>query len=157
MPRNFWLFKTEPSVYSIDHLRALPGQSTAWEGVRNYQARNLIRDKVHVGDGVLFYHSSAAVLGVAGTCTVVRNAYPDLSASQPQSPYFDPKHTDERPIWYVVDVQLVERFDRILTLAELKSTRGLEEMMVCRRGARLSIQPVRPEEWKLILRLAGKR
>jgi len=156
MARNYWLFKSEPGSFSIDDLAASPGQATAWEGVRNYQARNLLRDEVKVGDGVLFYHSNAKPMGVVGVCEVVKAGYPDHTALEPDSKYFDPKPSPDNPRWYMVDVKLREKFSRIIPLAVLKNTSGLEEMMVCQRGARLSIQPVTPAEWKIVLKLAAE-
>jgi predicted RNA-binding protein with PUA-like domain len=157
MPRKYWLFKSEPETFSIDHLAAAPNRTTAWEGVRNYQARNFLRDDVAVGDEVLFYHSSVQPSGVVGRCRVTKRGYPDRTALDPGSPYFDPKATEVDPRWYLVDLQLVERFPRLIPLAELKTTPGLENMMVVRRGMRLSIQPVTAEEWQIVLTLARQR
>lgn len=156
MPRGYWLFKTEPSCFSIDDLEGLPGGVGSWDGVRNYQARNLLRDKVSVGDGVLFYHSSTAVPGVAGIAEVVRAGYPDHTARDPENEHFDAKATPEIPIWYMVDVQFVEKFPDILPLAVLKATPGLERMEVTRRGSRLSVQPVTKKEWKIVRELARR-
>jgi len=158
MAKRCWLFKSEPETFSIEHLAAAPDRTTAWEGVRNYQARNLLRDEVARGDEVLFYYSSARPAGIAGLCRVTREGYPDASALDPKSPYFDPKVTEQDSRWYQVDVQLVEKFPRLISLAELKATPGLEEMMVTRRGMRLSIQPVTPAERNIVLKLAhGKK
>ncbi len=156
MPRRYWLFKTEPSEFSIDDLAASPDQTTLWSGVRNYQARNLLRDEVKVGDEVLFYHSSMEIPGIAGLATVVGAAEPDLSALDRSSPYYDRRATGENPIWVAVRVRFAEKLSRLLPLTVLKQTRGLEEMMVCQKGSRLSIQPVTRAEWRVIQRLINK-
>lgn len=153
---NYWLFKTEPTTYSIDHLAAEPDQTTLWEGVRNYQARNFLRDNVKVGDKVLFYHSNTEPPGVVGECRVTRAAYPDPTALDPDSKYFDPKSSPDNTRWFVVDVKLVKRYKKIVPLEELRETPGLEEMVVARRGNRLSITPVTADEWKIVQRLAKK-
>lgn len=149
MPR-YWLFKSEPGSYSIDHLER--DGRTHWDGIRNYQARNLLRDEIGEGDGVLVYHSNAEPPGVAGLATVVRAGYPDPSARDPQSRYFDPKADDADPRWYMVDIEFRERFPEVVPLATLKATPGLEAMVVTTKS-RLSIQPVRPEEWEVVVRL----
>ena len=156
MAKRYWLFKSEPESFSIEDLAASPKKTTCWEGVRNYQARNLLRDEVKVGDGVLFYHSRSKPMGVVGVCEVVKAGYPDHTARDPESKYFDPKATKDDPRWYMVDVKLKEKFRDTITLAQLKETPGLEGMMVCQRGARLSIQPVTAAEWKIVLKLASK-
>ena len=154
MAKSHWLFKSEPGSFSIDDLADSPEQTTCWEGVRNYQARNFLRDEVKVGDGVLFYHSNAKPMGVVGVCEVVRAAYPDDTARDPESKYFDPKATPDNPRWYMVDVKLKKKFADMVTLAQLKETPGLEGMMVCQKGSRLSIQPVTADEWRIVLRLS---
>ena len=153
---RYWLFKSEPEEFSIDHLAALPRQTAPWTGVRNYMARNLLRDHVHKGDKVFFYHSSTKIKGVAGICVVAVNAYPDPTAFNKKDPYYDPKSTRDNPTWVAVDVTLVRKFPRVVTLDVMKSTPGLEKMMVCQRGARLSIQPVTHEEWSIVEALADK-
>ena len=145
-----WLMKSEPGVYSIDHL-ARDG-STSWEGVRNYQARNFMRDDMRPGDPVLFYHSNADPTGVAGLARVSRTGYPDPSARDPQSEYFDPKAGDEDPRWYMVDVAFEERFPRVVTLDELRAAPGLEKMLVINKS-RLSVQPVTEQEYGIVVRL----
>ncbi len=150
---NYWLMKSEPDVYGIDHLAAQPDQTDHWDGVRNYQARNMMRDEMKVGDRVFFYHSNCKPPGIVGIMEVVREGYPDFTAWDPDSKYFDPKSSEENPRWFMVDVKLVEKFDRIITLDELKATPGLEEMPLVRRGNRLSIMPVTPEQWEIILGL----
>lgn len=156
MPKKYWLFKSEPEIFSIDDLARSSHQTTSWEGVRNYRARNILRDEVKSGDEVLFHHSSTDLIGIAGTCVVVREGYSDPSAMNPKSEYYDAKHTQEVPRWFAVDVKLVEKFSKIVPLTELKETPGLENMMVTQRGARLSIQPVTPQEWSIVLSLADQ-
>lgn len=153
---RYWLFKTEPREFSIDDLQTSPDQTTVWSGVRNYQARNLLRDDVKVEDGVLFYHSSTKTVGIAGLAEVVGGAEPDLTALDSGSPYFDPKATIDAPIWVSVRVKFARKLPRVIPLAELKQTRGLEMMMVCQRGSRLSIQPVTAGEWQVIMKLIGE-
>jgi predicted RNA-binding protein with PUA-like domain len=145
-----WLLKTEPSVYSLEDLRR--DRRTGWEGVRNYQARNFMRDTMRQGDRVLFYHSNAAPPGVAGLAEIVREGYPDPTARDPGSPYFDPKARDEDPRWYRVDVGFVEAFPRFVPLDLLRATRGLEQMPVINRS-RLSVQPVTDAEFEIVVRL----
>ena len=152
--RRAWLFKSEPDVFSIDDLAAAPRRTTSWEGVRNYQARNLLRDDVAVGDTVLYYHSRVEPVGVAGVAEVVRAGYPDPFQFEEGHRYHDAKATPDAPRWYAVDIRFVERFDPVVTLATLKSTPALASMMVVQRGSRLSIQPVRPDELDVVLRIA---
>jgi predicted RNA-binding protein with PUA-like domain len=153
MAKRYWLLKSEPDCFSIDHLRAAPNQTEHWDGVRNYQARNTLRDDVKMGDEAFFYHSSADPTGIAGICVVSRAGYPDHTAWDPESEHFDPKASPDNPIWYMVDVTLKKRLCRVLPLSVEKQTPGLEDMMVVQRGSRLSVQPVKPEEWKIILKL----
>ena len=148
---RYWLLKTEPSSYSISNLerdRRIP-----WDGVRNFQARNLLRDQIKAGDGVLFYHSSAEPPGVAGVARVVRGGYPDPSARDPDSPYHDPQASEEDPRWFMVDIEFVERFPEVVPLSVLKETPGLEEMVVTKRS-RLSVQPVTAPEFEIVRGLA---
>ncbi|MCC6531277.1 MAG: EVE domain-containing protein [Burkholderiales bacterium] len=153
---RYWLMKSEPAEFSIDDLAAAPGQTTAWFGVRNYQARNFMRDDMRLGDGVLFYHSSCPEPGVAGIAEVSRLAYPDDTQFDRDSPYFDPKSTRDAPRWLHVDVRLVRK-TRLIGLAELRGHRELADMVILRRGNRLSITPITPAQWKLILRLAERK
>ncbi|MDB5051482.1 MAG: hypothetical protein JWO30_4553 [Fibrobacteres bacterium] len=155
MAKKYWLMKTEPDVFSIQDLKARPGKKEHWDGVRNYQARNHMRDGMSVGDEVLFYHSSAASIGVAGVAAIVKAAYPDPSALDPKSKYHDPKATPDKNPWVMVDVKFVREFPRLVTLDEMKTAPGLETMLVTKRGMRLSIQPVKPEEFAIVLKLAG--
>jgi len=155
MPRRYWLMKVEPSAYSIDDL-ARDG-STSWEGVRNYQARNFIRDEMQVGDGVLFYASNADPSGVTGLAEIARAAYPDAFAWKKGHTYFDAASTPEKPLWYAVDIRFVERFPGIVSLETLKSTPGLEEMVVTKKGSRLSIQPVTKREFEIVTKLGRRK
>jgi predicted RNA-binding protein with PUA-like domain len=147
-----WLVKTEPDTFSIDDLASKP--SEPWNGVRNFQARNHLKS-MKAGERAFFYHSSCAPPGVAGICEVVREAYPDESQFDPSSPYFDPKSTREKPRWYNPDMAFVEKFARLISLEELRSVPGLEDMVLLRRGSRLSVQPVSDEEWKIVCAVAG--
>ena len=147
------MLKTEPGTYSIDDLAGENNQTTHWEGVRNYQARNLLRDEIRKGDQAFFYHSVVKPAGIVGIVTVVRSGYPDHLALDPKNPYFDPKASPENPIWYMVDVKLRRRFREMIPLDTLKKTPGLEGMEVCRKGSRLSVQPVTAQEWKIVLGL----
>jgi predicted RNA-binding protein with PUA-like domain len=151
MPRRCWLMKCEPAAYTIDDL-ARDGQ-TSWEGVRNYQARNYMRDDMRKGDEVLFYASNADPSGVTGLAVVARPGYPDQFAWTRGHRYFDESSTPEAPVWYMVDIAFVERFPGTVSLAELKATRGLERMMVTQKGSRLSVQPVTRAEFDIIVRL----
>lgn len=155
MPQRFWLFKSEPSVFSFDDLLASPKQTTAWEGVRNYQARNRLRDEVKKGDGVLFYHSSCAVPAVVGLCAIAREAYPDPHQFDPKSRYHDPKADPAAPRWVLVDVKAERKLREVVSLERIKAAPGLAGMDLLRRGNRLSIQPVTAAEWKAVLKLGG--
>lgn len=146
----YWLFKSEPDTFSLDDLARSPCQITAWEGVRNYQARNLLRDEVHLGDEAYFYHSSCKEPGIVGVIEVVRTAYPDLSALDPNSPYFDPKSTRQTPRWFAVDVKLKYHCAKIMPLSELRTYPSLHDMALLRRGNRLSILPVTTAQWRFI-------
>jgi len=143
---GFWLMKSEPDVCSIDDLARAPGQRLPWVGVRNYQARNFMRDSMQLGDGVLFYHSSCAQPGIAGLAEVCSPAYADATQFDPLSPYHDPKSQASAPRWWHVDVCL-RRKTRLLGLAELRAQPALADMLVLRKGNRLSITPLTPEEW----------
>ncbi|MEG6504374.1 EVE domain-containing protein [Nitratidesulfovibrio sp. 1201_IL3209] len=151
MPRH-WLFKTEPGCFSIDHLAALPGSTTSWDGVRNYQARNFMRD-MRAGDLGLFYHSVTNP-SVAGVVEIVREAYPDHTAWDPEDRHYDPASTPEKPRWFMVDVRLVRAFARPVPLALLRTLPELAGMELLRKGSRLSVQPVSPQEYETVLRLA---
>lgn len=148
--------KSEPGVFSIQDLSRSKDQTTCWEGVRNYQARNFMRDEMKEGDGVLFYHSNAKPPGVAGTAVVVREGYPDTYAFKPGQKYHDPKSKKDDPTWFMVDIQLDEIFPEVVSLDLLKSTKSLASMKVVQRGMRLSVQPVTASEWKTVLKLAER-
>lgn len=145
--------KSEPDTFSLDHLAAMPQRTTMWDGVRNYQARNMLRDDMQRGDLAFFYHSNCAEPGIVGIVEVVRAGYPDPSAFDPESPYFDPKSDPGQPRWYVVDVRLKQRLKRTITLGELKAAPELASMALVRRGNRLSVLPVTATEWEFILDL----
>ncbi len=153
---QYWLMKSEPAEASIDDLAAAPGRTLPWTGVRNYQARNFMRDAMRIGDGVLFYHSSCAEPGVAGLAEVASGAKPDETQFDPASPYFDPKATRESPRWVAVDVRL-KRKTRLLPLAEIRQAPELATMRVLQRGNRLSITPVSADEWRAVLARLGTR
>jgi predicted RNA-binding protein with PUA-like domain len=146
---SYWLMKSEPDEFSIDDLVAVPTQTVAWFGVRNYQARNFMRDQMKLGDKVLFYHSSCDEPGVAGLAEVCSAPYPDATQFDTKSKYFDAKSKRDEPRWMLVDVKLVKK-TRLLSLAEMRETAGLEEMVILRRGNRLSITPVTAAEWKVV-------
>ena len=153
MARRYWLFKSEPSAYSFDDLVA--DGVAEWDGIRNYQARNLLRDEVQEGDGVLFYHSNAKPMAVVGTATVVRSGYPDHTAWDPDSEHPDPKSTPEKPLWFMVDIKAEQRFAHPVTMEQLRRAPGLEQMTLLRQG-RLSVQPVTAEEWESVLAMGSK-
>ena len=155
--KKYWLLKTEPDAYSITDLANEPDQTTYWDGVRNYQARNFLRDEMKLGDGVLLYHSSADPTAIVGTAAVVREAYPDHTAFDPRDKHYDPKSTLESPRWFMVDIHLDREFEVPLTLTDLRDVKALKDMELLRKGSRLSVQPVRKREFDVILRLAGRR
>ena len=152
---RYWLLKSEPDCFSFDDLLAAPAQTTCWDGVRNYQARNFMRDDMAVGDGVLYYHSSAEPAGVAGLAEVARAAYPDHTAFDPAEDHYDPKSTRDAPTWMMVDVRAVQPLARFVTIDELRATPGLEHLQVLKRGNRLSVTPVTAAEWEIVRRLGG--
>ena len=148
---SYWLMKSEPDEVSIDDALAAPDQTVAWTGVRNYQARNFMRDAMRIGDAVFFYHSSCAEPGIAGIAEVVSTAYPDPTQFDPSSPYHDPKSTQEQPRWILVDVKVVKK-TRLISLPELRRQEGLEEMILLKKGNRLSVMPVTSSEWRMIVK-----
>ena len=150
-----WLLKSEPECFGFDHLLAAPDRTTCWDGIRNYQARNYMRDDMRVGDLALFYHSNAEPAGVAGIVEIVRAAYPDHTAFDAGHEHFDPKSDPDEPTWLMVDVRAVERFPHYVSLDALRGAQGLEEMLILRRGNRLSITPVTPAEWAVVCELGG--
>ena len=153
-PRSNWLVKTEPDCFSIQDLAACPKRTTSWSGVRNYQARNFMRD-MQVGDRVLFYHSSAAPPAVAGTAVVARAAYPDPTAWDPKDDHFDAKASPDNPIWLMVDIRLDEIFAESVPIARLREEPALLGMELLRTGSRLSVQPVKPHEFEIVMQLAN--
>ena len=154
MPRKYWLMKCEPEAYTIDDLKR--DGRTSWEGVRNFQARNFLRDQMQEGDGVLFYASNADPSGVTGLAEIVKAGYPDSTALLKGHKYFDPASKKESPTWYLVDIGFVERFPGVVSLETLKATKGLESMVVTQRGSRLSVQPVAKAEYDIVVRLGRK-
>ena len=151
---NYWLFKSEPDAFSIDDLFAMPNATDHWDGIRNYQARNLMRDEMKKGDKGFFYHSSCKVPGVVGEVKIVSAAYDDHTAQDKKAKYYDPKATADNPRWCMVDVQATKQYSEVIALTTLKQTPGLEEMNLLRRGNRLSVMPVRAEEWRIIRKMA---
>jgi len=148
---NYWLMKSEPSAFSIDDLKKRPKQTDCWSGVRNFQARNMMRDEMQLNDKIFFYHSSCKVPGIAGTAEVVKTSYPDHTALDPTSQYFDPKASKDKPIWYMVDVKFVEKFPDLISLEDLRNNKDLKDMILLRRGNRLSITPVTQKQWDSIM------
>jgi len=149
---NYWLIKSEPKVYSIDDLKR--DKKTHWDGVRNYQARNLMRDEMKKGDLVLFYHSNADPNAVVGICEIVKEAYPDHTAFDPKDKHFDPKSKKESPVWFMVDVKYMKKFKRPVTLKEIKENTKLSEMRLVQRGNRLSVMPIDKKEYEEIIAMS---
>jgi predicted RNA-binding protein with PUA-like domain len=154
--RRHWLVKSEPDAFSFDDLLASPDRTTGWSGVRNYQARNFMRDDMKLGDPVFFYHSSADPTAIVGVAEVVREGYPDPTAFDPRDSHFDPKSKPDSPTWIMVDLRAVERLARPVSLADLKGVKGLEGMALLQRGSRLSVQPVSASEWEIVYSLGTK-
>lgn len=150
---NYWLMKSEPDEFSIEDLMQRPKQTEPWDGVRNYQARNMMRDKMKKGDLVFFYHSNCAEPGIAGIMQIVREGYPDPTAFDPSNKHYDPKSDSDNPRWFHVDVKYKRKFNRAITLAELRKQIPLQNMQLLQRGNRLSVTPVTEAEWKHILSL----
>jgi predicted RNA-binding protein with PUA-like domain len=155
--QNFWLLKTEPESFSIQDLAKAPKQTTCWDGVRNYQARNFLRDSMKLGDRVLFYHSSTDLPAIVGTAKITRESYPDPTAWDKQDHHYDPGSTPENPRWFMVDIQLEQIFNTPLPLTQLRSVAALKAMELLRKGSRLSVQPVRQAEFDAILKIAGAK
>lgn len=156
MPRQYWLLKSEPDSFSIDDLAKAPKKTTDWGGVRNYQARNFLRDRLAVGDLAFYYHSNAHPPGIAGLASITRAGYPDSTQFDPQSDYYDADSSPENPRWYCVDVRFEKKFDRILSLDELRGIKELRGMVLLNKS-RLSVQPVSKDEWDAILRYADSK
>ncbi len=150
---NYWLMKSEPDVFGINDLEQRPNQTEPWDGVRNYQARNMMRDEMQVGDLAFFYHSNCTVPGIVGIMEITKAGYPDPTQFDPEGKYFDPKSDPDNPRWYLVDVTFKRRLSRTITLAELKERPELEGFPLIRRGNRLSVMPVAKEHWDFILSL----
>lgn len=153
--KQYWLMKTEPDVFSIDDLAVAKKQTTCWDGVRNYQARNFMRDQMKIGDEIFVYHSNTEPPCIVGLAKITREAYPDFTAFDPKDPHFDPKSNPDQPTWFMVDVTFVSKFKRPLSLTELREVPALASMELLRKGSRLSVQPVRQSEFKAICKLAN--
>ena len=151
---NYWLMKSEPSEFSIDDLAARPGRREPWDGVRNYQARNFMRDRMQVGDLAFFYHSNCEQPGIVGIMRIASAARPDPTAFDPQDRHFDPKSEPDAPRWWLVEVEFVEKFEHPVPLSALKSRPELADMPLVKRGNRLSVMPVEPEQWEVIREMA---
>lgn len=151
MRMNYWLFKTEPDAFGIDDLANMPDQTEHWDGIRNYQARNFLRDDVKVGDLVFIYHSSCKDVGIAGIAEVVKEGYVDHTQFDPECKYHDPKSDPQKPRWYMVDVKLMRKFDRILSLKSIKSMSEITQIGLVKKGHRLSIMPVEQVEFEYLL------
>lgn len=152
---NYWLFKSEPDAFSIDDLKAMKGKKDHWDGIRNYQARNLMRDEMVKGDLGFFYHSSCKVPGIVGIVEVVKEAYPDYTAWDPESGYYDPKSSPDNPRWVMVDVKLRQKFKEVISLERLRTIGKLEGMALLQKGSRLSVQPVGKAHWNAIVKLSA--
>jgi predicted RNA-binding protein with PUA-like domain len=150
---QYWLIKSEPLTFSIENLVHAPKKTTFWDGVRNYQVRNMLRDQMRVNDQAFFYHSNCAVPGIVGVVEIVKAGYPDRSAFNPESKYYDPTSDPQKPRWYGVDVKFLRRLQRPIPLSELRTYSQLHEMLLLRKGNRLSITPLTPAEWRFILQL----
>ncbi|AEF99575.1 EVE domain-containing protein [Methylomonas methanica] len=150
---QYWLMKSEPEAFSIDDLAGRPKQTEHWDGVRNYQARNMMRDEMKIGDQVFFYHSNCELPGIVGIAEVARESYPDFTAFDPDDKHFDPKSNPDKPTWFMVDIKFVRKLQRTISLQELKQQQALTELALVRRGNRLSIMPITPQQWDFILGL----
>ncbi|MDH3411164.1 MAG: EVE domain-containing protein [Gammaproteobacteria bacterium] len=148
---GYWLMKSEPKEFSIDDLKARPNHTEPWDGVRNYQARNMMRDEMKLGDRVFIYHSNCEIPGIAGIAKIVREAYPDPTALDPDDKHYDPKSDPDDPRWFLVEVKFVRKLKRVVSLTEIKAEPVLRNMPLVRRGNRLSVMPVTEQEWKHIL------
>ncbi|HET7922530.1 MAG TPA: EVE domain-containing protein [Gammaproteobacteria bacterium] len=153
---QYWLMKSEPETFGIAHLARAARRTSTWDGVRNFQVRNMLRDQMRVGDLAFFYHSSCAVPGIAGIMKISRAGYPDHTARDPRNHHYDPRSSEQNPIWYMVDVTLVEQFKRTVTLVEMRADPALSGMLLLRPGNRLSITPVTAKHWRHILKRAAR-
>ncbi len=154
---NYWLMKSEPDAFSWEDLKKEPGRKSSWDGVRNYQARNYMRDEMRRGDRVFFYHSSVKLPSIMGVAKVVKEAHPDPTALDPDNPHFDPKSSPENPRWFMVEIQYERDFTPPITREELKEVEELREMLLLRKGSRLSVMPVHEKEWNRIMALRAGR
>jgi predicted RNA-binding protein with PUA-like domain len=152
---KYWLFKSEPSEFSLNDLKDIKNQTTFWDGVRNYQARNFLRDEIKKGDGVLFYQSSTEPLAIVGYCEVAKEGYADHTQFDPKNDHYDEKADPKNPTWFMVDIKLVKEFKKPVTLDEIKANPKLKSMKLIQRGQRLSIQPVTKVEWEEILKVGS--
>ena len=155
MAKNYWLFKSEPNEFSWEDLKKAKNKTTYWDGVRNYQARNFLRDDIKKGDGVLFYHSNADPLAVMGYCEVVKEGYPDHTQFDPDDKHFDPKADEANPTWFMVDIRIIEEFNNPVTLNQIKENPKMKNIKLIQRGNRLSVMPVAKTEWDEILKMGG--
>ena len=155
MAKKYWLVKSEPTAFSIDDLAKSKNKTTYWDGVRNYQARNFMRDEMKLGDLVLYYHSNTEPNAVVGVCEIVKEGYPDFTAFDPDDKHFDPKSKKENPAWIMVDIKLIKKFKTPVTLTEMKSNSKLTEMRLVQRGNRLSVMPVNKKEFDEIIKMGG--
>lgn len=153
---KYWLMKSEPSTFSIDDLINKPNQIFQWDGVRNYQARNMMRDDMQIGDQLFFYHSNCKPPGIVGIATICKTSYPDHTAFDPESPYYDPKSHPDKPRWFMVDVKFKRKFREIISLDQIKAQPEMADFKLIQRGNRLSILPVNQKEWDLLLSLEKK-
>lgn len=152
---KYWLVKSEPNVFSIDDLAKSKNKTTYWDGVRNYQARNYMRDEMKIGDQVIFYHSNSEPPGAAGICEVVKEGYPDFTAFDPEDPHYDPKSKKDNPAWMMVDVKLVKKFSSFVSIDDMRSNGKLQKMQLLQRGNRLSVMPVTKEEFGEIVKMGS--
>lgn len=150
---KYWLLKSEPGAYSIDHLKSEKDKITHWDGVRNYQARNFMRDEMEKGDLAFFYHSNCKAPGIVGVVQVVKESYPDFTAFDPEDHHYDPKSDPDKPRWFMVDVKFKQKFKQTITLPELRNNPALREMLILRKGNRLSITPLTQQQWEAVLGL----
>ena len=155
MAAKYWLVKSEPAAFSLDDLEKSKNKTTHWDGVRNYQARNFMRDEMKKGDKVLFYHSNAKPTAVVGICEVVKESYPDFTAFDPEDIHFDPKSSQDKPTWYMVDIKLIKKLKHPVTLSEIKGNKKLQNMKLVQRGNRLSVMPVTKQEFDEIVKMGN--
>ena len=153
---KYWLMKSEPDVFSIDDLVKSKNKTTYWDGVRNYQARNYMRDEMKIGDQVIFYHSNSEPPGAAGICEVVKEGYPDFTAFDPEDPHYDPKSKKDNPAWIMVDVKLISKLSRFVSINEMRENKKLEKMQLLQRGNRLSVIPITKAEFDEIVKMGSK-